>query len=145
PSVIFFAHDGSLAFPFFVEISDSPPPKLFDEIGLSDGAGVKIALMVWSKFRYFLATRFTSSMLTARNKLMSSSGELRPSIATAVDHALARPETEFFCNSALMISRRLAASIRSALTPLVISASRISLTLFKRFVESAPAGNPAMA
>src|SRR6267154_180726 len=93
PSVIFSAHDGSFTFAFLVEISDSPPPKLFDEIGLSDGVGVRIAEIAWSKSRYFLATRFTSSTVTARNRLMSSSGELRPSTATASDHALARPET----------------------------------------------------
>src|SRR5271167_2572986 len=87
PSVIFCVHAGSLTFAFLVEISDSPPPKLFDEIGLSDGVGVRIAEIAWSKSRYFLATRFTSSTVTARNKLMSSSGELRPSTATASDQA----------------------------------------------------------
>ena len=53
-SVICFAHGGSLTFAFFVETSDSPPPKLFEEIGLSDGVGVRIAEMAWSKSRYFL-------------------------------------------------------------------------------------------
>src|SRR5271168_1238373 len=100
---IFFAQGGRFTSALAEETNDSPPPKLFPEIGLSDGVGVRIAEIAWSKSRYFLATRFTSSTVTARNELMSSSGELRPSPATAVDHAEARPETEFFCSSALMI------------------------------------------
>ena len=50
-SVIFFAHDGSLTLVFFEEAKDSLPPKLFDEIGLSDGCGVRMAEMAWSKSR----------------------------------------------------------------------------------------------
>src|SRR5271170_4985392 len=127
--LIFSAHGGNFTFAFLVEMSDSPPPKLFDEIGLSDGTGVRIAEIARSKSRYSLATRLTSSTVTARNKFTSSSGELRFSIAMAVDHADAKPSTEFFCNSAFKISRRFAASIKSELNPLVISDARISLTL----------------
>ena len=44
-SVICFAHGGSLTFAYFSRTQTIRlPPKLFDEIGLSDGCGVRIAL-----------------------------------------------------------------------------------------------------
>src|SRR5581483_4545908 len=86
-SVTFFAQSGNFTFGFFDEAKLSAPPKLFPEIGLSDGTGVRIAEMEWSKSKYFFATRLTSSTVTLRYELMSSSGELRPSTATASDHA----------------------------------------------------------
>src|ERR1700690_701378 len=76
PPVIFSAQSGNFTSALADETSDSPPPKLFPEIGLSDGVGVRIAEIAWSKSRYFLATRFTSSTVTARNRLISSSGAL---------------------------------------------------------------------
>src|ERR1035438_3383984 len=66
-AVSFFAQDGSLTSAFFEVAKFSLPPKLFDEMGLSDGCGVRIAPMAWLKSRYFLATRFTSSTVTWRN------------------------------------------------------------------------------
>src|ERR1019366_5368291 len=63
-SVNFFAHGGSLTLVFFDDSKFSFPPKLFDEIGLSDGCGVRIAPMAWSKSKYFLATRLTSATVT---------------------------------------------------------------------------------
>ena len=58
-SVSCLAHAGSLTLGFFDDAKFSWPPKLLDEIGLSDGCGVRMALMAWSKSKYFFATRFT--------------------------------------------------------------------------------------
>src|SRR5579862_1553936 len=95
-SVIFLAHTGSLTPVAFDAANDSLPPKLFEEIGLPEGCGVKMAEMAWSKSKYCLATRLTSATVTWRMAAMSSSGDCRPSMATASDHAEASPDTEFF-------------------------------------------------
>src|SRR4051812_18866096 len=64
--VTFRAHDGNLTLGFFDDEKFSAPPKLFDEIGLSAACGVRMAVTAWSKSKYFLATRSTSSTVTWR-------------------------------------------------------------------------------
>src|SRR5208283_1898439 len=83
---------------------DSPPPKLFDEIGVPEGCGVSSATIAVSLRRYSLATLFTSSGETFLMASISSLGELRPSTAIASDHKNASPEMEFLSNSASAIS-----------------------------------------
>ena len=90
------AQPGSLTPLVWAEANDSLPPKLFVETGLPEGWGVRMATMAWSKSRYSRATRFTSATVTRRMACTSSSGDSRPSTATACAHAMPRPKMEFF-------------------------------------------------
>ncbi len=94
-----------------------PRPNPAVAAGLPEGRGVKIPTIAVSFTRYSRATRFTSATVTFWMAAMSSSGELRPSTATACDHSDANPEMELRRNWASASSCRLAASTRSGGTP----------------------------
>ena len=119
------AHSGNATGPVGLPASDSAPPNDFEEIGLPEGCGVSTAVIASSGFRYFRITSFTSSTVTFWIASMSSSGDCRPSTATAFDHSIASPAIEFFWNSSSATSWRFAASTRSAGTPFFRSSAII--------------------
>ena len=141
----FSAHSGNATGAVFSGAKDSLPPKPWAKTGLPDVWGSSMPSTAWSRSRYLRATRFTSATVTRCIAFTSSSGDCRPSTASAWDHAIPSPDTEFFCNSAFVISSFFAASTRSAGNPFLISMPRIFRTSLANFDESAPFGNVAIA
>ena len=111
------AHSGSKTGFFGGDVVVSPPPKPFSATGLPDGLGTRVVTIERSSRTYSRRTRFTSSAVTVLMATMSSSGELRPSAASASDHSDARSSIELRLNAACATSLRLAASTRSSGTP----------------------------
>ena len=111
------AHEGNSTGFVGAEVNCSPPPNPLEATGAPDGTGFSSAVIEFWSTRYCFATRFTSAGVTRLIASTSSSGELRPSAASASDHASAKPGMELRRNSAPAISRRLAASTSSAGTP----------------------------
>lgn len=101
---VFFAQSGSFTGLLGAAENDSLPPKPLPVTGLPDGCGVRMARTAWSGSSHWRATRLTSSTVTASNAAFMASGDSRCWNASAVDQALARPGTEFFCDSSCAIS-----------------------------------------
>ena len=82
-----------------MEISDSPPPKLFEEIGLSDGVRGENGGNGVVKIQIFFGDAIHVVDGHGANSIDVVVGRIAAFDRDGVDHAIARPETEFFCNS----------------------------------------------
>ena len=111
------AHSGSFTGLVGAAVSDSPPPNPFSDGASPVGFGTSIAVIEWVSSRNSIATRLTSATVTRRIASTSSSGDFRPSAATACDQTAARSEIELRRKSADAISDRFDASTSSAGKP----------------------------
>src|SRR5512135_1589417 len=115
----FLAQPGSGTGLVCLGAKDSPPERgLCDATASPDSRGVITATIALSLVKYFFATRFTSAAVTLLIASMSSSGDRRPSTASACDHSAAKPAIEFLRNCASATSCLLVASTNSAGMPL---------------------------
>ena len=139
------AHGGSTTGLVGADVTFSAPPNPLEATACPEGAGFSVAVMLLEASRYCLATRFTSATVTLRMAFTSSSGELRPSAASADDHSLARPGIELRWNSAWAISLRLEASTSSSGTPFCAYLSTIERASSITGAALPPAGKATMA
>src|SRR4029077_14319423 len=73
------------------DVNCSPPPNPLEATASPDGTGFNSAVIEFWSTRNCLAIRFTSRAVTRFMASTSSSGELRPSAASASDHSAAKP------------------------------------------------------
>src|SRR5207244_10959094 len=111
------AQSGSFTGLVGAAVNDSPPPNPFPDAASPVGFGRRVAVIELASFKYCAATRLTSVAVTRLMASTSSSGELRPSAASACDQTAARSAMELRRNSADAISDFFDASISSAGKP----------------------------
>jgi hypothetical protein len=129
------AHGGSVTGLVGAAVNCSPPPNPFSEAASPVGFGMSVAVMELASLRNCRATRLTSATVTRRIASTLSSGELRPSAASACDQTAARSEIEFRRNSADATSFRFSASTSSSGKP-----SRTYLATTDRISATTPVG-----
>jgi len=108
-----------------LEAKLSAPPKPLPATGLPELSGVRIAVTAWAGSNVALASAFTAAGVTAMIACFIASGDASCSNASACDHALASPSTEFFWNSSAAIALCLAASISAGSIPLPAASARM--------------------